>query len=86
MDALIAPAYGPAWLSRLDGGDRFLGGALTTAPAIAGWPILTLPIGLVDGLPIGLGIIGPAGGEATVLGIAAAVEAAVGWVDRAPIA
>lgn len=85
-DALIAPAYGPAWQSRLDGGDRFLGGAVTTAPAIAGWPLLTLPIGVVDGLPIGLAVVGPEGGEATLVAIAAAIEAAVGWSRRAPIA
>jgi amidase len=85
VDALIAPAYGPAWPSRLDGGDLFTGGRMTTAPAIAGWPILTLPIGLVDGLPIGLGVVGPEHGEATTLAIAAAIEAAVGWSGRPPL-
>jgi amidase len=85
VDALIAPAYGPAWSSRLDGGDRFTGGQMTTAPAIAGWPILTLPIGLVDGLPIGMGVVGPEHGEATVLAIGAAIESAVGWSARPPL-
>ncbi|HEX6887775.1 MAG TPA: amidase family protein [Candidatus Nanopelagicales bacterium] len=78
IDALVAPAYGPAWPSRLDGGDAFSGGALTTAPAIAGWPILTLPMGLVHGLPVGLGLVGPAHGEAALLRVGAAVEAVVG--------
>jgi amidase len=81
VDALIAPAYGPAWASRLDGGDEFTGGAVTAAPAIAGWPILTIPIGLLDGLPIGLSIVGPEHGEATVLAIGAVLEAAVGRLD-----
>jgi amidase len=85
VDALIAPAYGPAWPSRLDGGDQFTGGQMTTAPAIAGWPILTLPIGLVDGLPIGVGVVGPERGESTVLAIGAAIEAAVGWSARPPL-
>lgn len=76
VDALIAPAYGPAWVSRLDGGDVFTGGGVTTAPAIAGWPILTLPMGLVDGLPVGLSIVAPEQGEETLLALGAIAEAA----------
>lgn len=86
VDALIAPAYGPAWPSRLDEGDRSIGGAMTTAPAIAGWPILTLPIGLLEGLPIGVGIVGPERGEETLVAVGAAIEAAIGWGQRPPIA
>jgi amidase len=84
-DVLVAPTYGPAWPSRLAGGDVFEGGAVTTAPAIAGWPILSLPMGLVDGLPIGLAVVGPAHGEATVLAVAAAIEAVVGRLGLAPL-
>jgi amidase len=85
VDVLVAPAYGPAWESRLAGGDVFAGGAVTTAPAIAGWPILTVPIGLAEGLPIGLAIVGPAHGEATLLAVGAAVEAALGRLGLAPL-
>lgn len=85
VDVLVAPTYGPAWPSRLEGGDSFSGGAVTTAPAIAGWPILSLPIGLVEGLPIGLSVVGPAHGEATVLAVAAAIEAVVGQLGLAPL-
>ena len=82
VDALIAPAYGPAWRSDLAGGDSFSGGRVTTAPAIAGWPILTLPIGLVEGLPVGASLVGPEHGEDHLLGVGAVVEAAVGWSQR----
>ena len=82
VDALIAPAYGPAWRSDLAGGDSFSGGRVTTAPAIAGWPILTLPIGLVEGLPVGASLVGPEHGEDHLLEVGAAVEAAVGWSER----
>lgn len=85
VDALIAPAYGPAWPNRPDGGDEFLGGAVTTAPAIAGWPILTLPFAVVDGLPVGVSLVGPAGGEQTLVDAGAAVEAAVAWAGRPPL-
>jgi amidase len=84
VDALISPAYGPAWRSALAGGDSFTGGQVTSAPAIAGWPILTLPIGLVDGLPVGMSIVGPEHGEDALLAIGAAVEAAVGWSEHPP--
>ena len=69
----MAPAYGPAWRSRLAGGDSFTGGLVTSAPAIAGWPILTLPMGLVDGLPVGLSVVGPERGEDVVLAIGSAI-------------
>ena len=82
VDALIAPAYGPAWANRLDGGDEFLGGAVTTAPSILGWPILTLPFALVDGLPVGLAVVGPQHGEPTLLAVGATIEAALGWAGE----
>ncbi len=84
VDVLIAPAYGPAWRSELAGGDSFTGGQVTSAPAIAGWPILTLPMGLVEGLPVGLSIVGPEHGEDALLSIGAAVEAALGWSEQPP--
>jgi amidase len=84
VDALIAPAYGPAWRSELAGGDSFTGGQVTSAPAIAGWPVLTLPMGLVEGLPVGLSIVGPEHGEDALLSIGAAVEAALGWSGQPP--
>ncbi len=74
VDALVAPAYGPAWSSDLVGGDRFIGGAMTAAPAIAGWPLLTLPLGLVDALPVGMGMVVPARGEDSLLALGATVE------------
>ncbi len=84
IDALVAPAYGPAWVSDLQGGDSFSGGAVTTAPAIAGWPILTLPIGVVDGLPIGLSLVGPEHGEDALVALGAVIEAAIGWTQGPP--
>ena len=84
VDALISPAYGPAWRSVLDRGDSFIGGQVTAAPAVAGWPVLTLPMGLVDGLPVGLSVVGPEHGEDALLEIGAAVEAALGWAQRPP--
>lgn len=75
-DVLIAACYVPAWKSDLVLGDP--GGQMTSgisSPAgIAGWPIASVPMGLVDGLPVGLAIVGRPGAESTVLSMAACVE------------
>ncbi|MGL6279490.1 MAG: amidase family protein, partial [Gaiella sp.] len=74
-EVVIAPAYGPAWRTDLGSGDaEIVGGAASTAPSIAGWPVLCLPMGLVDGLPVGLMLIGRANDEARLLQIGHAIE------------
>ena len=45
-----------------------------TPPAIAGWPILSLPMGLVDDLPVGLAIVGRPGSEWVILEAARHLE------------
>jgi len=57
LDALVAPTTGPAWSTDLINGDHYLGAA-STLPAIAGYPHLTVPMGQVKGLPVGLSFIG----------------------------
>lgn len=80
VDVIVAPAYQPAWKSDLVHGDQLSGGGdVCTPPAILGWPILTVPMGLVDGLPVGLSITGPAGSEERLLAVGLAVEHALGW-------
>lgn len=79
FDLLVAPAYRPAWKTDLTHGDVLMGGgAACTPPAILGWPILTLPIGFVDGLPVALSIVGPAGAEPRLLAAGHALEQALG--------
>ncbi|HLI66952.1 MAG TPA: amidase family protein, partial [Caulobacteraceae bacterium] len=76
LDALIAPTFGPA--ARIDvGGDHFWGGGATGMPAIAGYPHLTVPMGQVRGLPVGLSFIGPAWSDAAMLALGHAFEQAV---------
>ena len=80
-DVLVAPAYQPAWKSDLVHGDQVAGGgAICTPPAILGWPILTVPMGVVDGLPVGLSITGPAGSEDRLVAVGHALERALGLV------
>ncbi len=73
-DVLIAPTYGPAWKSDLALGDHGVTSHITTAPSIAGWPIATAPMGLVDELPVGLGAVGRPGSEALLLAVCKVVE------------
>jgi Asp-tRNA(Asn)/Glu-tRNA(Gln) amidotransferase A subunit family amidase len=51
--------------------------ALAYGVTLAGHPALSLPVGVDEaGLPFGLQIVGPRGGDAIVLSVAAALEAA----------
>ncbi len=82
VDVLVAPAFPPAAMNDLVLGDPAgPGGDCTTAPAIAGYPIISVPIGFVHGLPVGLAITGPADGEALLLRVARALEASLGLLD-----
>jgi amidase len=77
-DVIIAPAYGPSWKSDLIvGGHPGPASVVTSPAAIAGWPILCLPFGVVDGLPVGLAVVGRAYEEWRVLDAASRIEAIV---------
>ncbi len=73
--AIVAPTTGPAWTIDPLNGDHY-GGSSTTLPAVAGYPHLTVPMGAVGGLPVGLSFIGPAWSEARLLGLGYAYEQA----------
>jgi amidase len=74
--ALVAPTNGPAWTVDLVNGDRAVGSA-SMLPAVAGYPHLTVPLGQVTGLPVGLSFIGTAGSDATLLSLGYAFEQAL---------
>ena len=81
LDALVSPAFPPAPLIDCILGDYGDGGQCTTAPAVAGYPILCVPVGFVRGLPIGLAISGVPGSEATLLRLARTVEVSMGLLE-----
>jgi amidase len=77
-DVVAAPAYAPAWVTNLETGDESIGGGVASAaPSIAGWPVLCLPMGLADGLPVGLVLIARPHEEARLLAVGHAVEQAL---------
>lgn len=59
-------------------GDPPMNGHIPGHAAIAGYPHLTLPLGQIEALPIGLSIIGPAGQDELVLRIGHAMESLIG--------
>jgi amidase len=73
LDALIAPTGGPAWLTDFISGDH-VGGGFSSPAAVAGYPHITVPMGHVAGLPVGLSFVGVAWSEPTLLKLAYAYE------------
>ncbi len=74
--ALISPTVGPAWSIDLVNGDPSSIASSTMLSAVSGYPHLTVPMGEVSGLPVGISIMGPAWSEKTLLAIGHAFEKA----------
>jgi amidase len=74
LDAIVAPTIGPACVTDLANGDHWLGGDITSVAAVAGYPHITVPMGFLFGLPIGVSFIGRAWSEAKLLQLAYAFE------------
>lgn len=75
LDALIAPTGGTAWLTDFINGDAY-GASFTSPAAVAGYPHITVPAGMVRGLPVGLSFVGTAWTDAALIGMAYAYEQA----------
>ena len=75
FDILIGETYAPAWKSNLGGGDDYGSASwISMAPAIAGTPIGALPMGLVDGLPVAVGVVARANQEERLIQAMALIE------------
>ena len=75
LDAIVAPTSSPAWLVDPSVPPPIVRSTSTYA-ALAGLANVTVPMGSVDGLPVGLSVFGPATTEAT-LAVASVVATAV---------
>jgi amidase len=76
LDAVIAPSVSPAWPTDHLLGDHIVGGGGASMAAVAGTPSITVPIGAVRGLPLGLAFMGRAHSEGELIGFAYALEQA----------
>ncbi len=74
--ALVAPTLAPPWVIDEVLGDHAVSGDAGQLAAVAGYPHLTVPMGEVSGLPVGLSLIGPAWSEARLLSLGYAFEQA----------
>ena len=75
LDAIVAPTGSPAWPTDLVNGDHFLGASSTPA-AVAGYPNITVPVGEVYGLPVGISFMGRAWSETRLVALAYTFEQA----------
>ncbi len=73
LDAIMAPTGSPAWKTDLILGDHFVGGSSSLA-AISGYPAITVPMGFIEGLPVGVTFFGRAWTEPLLIEIAYSYE------------
>jgi amidase len=76
LTAICAPTNGPSWCTDLVNGDFFTGYGAYGSAAIAGYPHITVPMGLVFELPIGLTFSGLPYSEPELISIGYAYEQA----------
>lgn len=74
LDALVGPTMPPAWKIDAVNGDQISGSGAGSLAAVAGYPHLTVPMGFVKGLPVGLSFIGPKWSDALILSLGHAYE------------
>ena len=75
LDAIVAPTGSPAWPTDYINGDHE-GGGCSQPAAVAGYPHITVPAGLVFGLPVGVSFFAAAWSEPTLIRLAYAFEQA----------
>lgn len=78
LDAIIAPTGSPAWKTDLINGDSYQLGSSSPA-AQAGYPNITVPMGFIDGLPVGISFFGRAWSEPLLIEIAYAYESGTNY-------
>jgi amidase len=79
--ALVGPTMPAAWKIDAVHGDQISGGGAGSLAAVAGYPHLTVPMGKVRGLPVGLSFIGGKWDDARILSLGYAYEQARGPLE-----
>ncbi|HVL77974.1 MAG TPA: amidase [Sphingomicrobium sp.] len=74
VEALVGPTMPPAWKIDAVNGDTISGGGAGGLAAVSGYPHLTVPMGLVRGLPVGLSFIGPKWSDSLILSLGHSFE------------
>lgn len=76
LDAIAAPTNSPAWLTTLGEGDAFIFGSSSPA-AVSGYPNISVPMGFVGELPVGVSIFAGRWQEPKLIALAFAIEQAI---------
>jgi amidase len=74
--ALVGPTMPPAWPIDAVNGDQISGGGAGGLAAVAGYPHLTVPMGGIKGLPVGLSFLGAKWSDGMLLSLGYAYEQA----------
>jgi amidase len=74
LHAIAGPSYGPSWCIDWVNGDYSTGYGFSSPAAIAGFPHITVPMGFVSNLPIGISFFSKAYDEGGLLTLAFAYE------------
>ncbi|NRA50794.1 MAG: amidase [Phaeodactylibacter sp.] len=75
LDAIIAPTGTPAWKTDHVNGDHYTLGSSSPA-AWAGYPNISVPMGFIEGLPVGLSFFGTAWSEPALISMSYSFEQA----------
>ncbi|MET1256532.1 amidase [Aliikangiella maris] len=78
LDAIMTVTLSPAWTIDRINGDHYIGG-YSGLSAISGYPHITIPLGKVHGMPVGLSIAGKALSEAELIAIAYQLEKQINY-------
>jgi Asp-tRNA(Asn)/Glu-tRNA(Gln) amidotransferase A subunit family amidase len=81
---VVAPQIDDGWDDAYD--DPWMGTPFTAVVNMLRLTAMSAPVGLVDGLPVGLQVIGRAGDEATVLHVCQSLENIQPWTSRPDLA
>ncbi len=76
LDAVCGPANGIPWCIDPLNGDQWTGYGAYSPAAVAGYPSVTVPMGQVEGLPVGLSFFAGAWEESKLISLAYAYEQA----------
>jgi amidase len=77
LDAVIVPTDTPGWVTDHITGDHYvMSKASYSVAAVAGYPSVSVPMGFVLGMPVGISFFGTAYSEPTLIKLAYAFEQA----------
>lgn len=76
LDAIVGITVGPAWMIDWVNGDGWFGSGMAGQAAVAGNPHITLPLGQIAGLPLGISLVGERWKDHKLAALAAQLEAA----------